>query len=279
MVPNGAVERVTLANGVTMPCLGLGVWQASDREVERVIPQAVEIGYRLIDTATLYENEAGVGRGIRAAAVPREELFITTKVWNRDQGYERTLAAFEASRKRLGLEYIDLYLIHWAVPDRYPETWRALETLYRDGAVRAVGVSNFVVSHLERILQESELVPMVNQIERHPYHAQTPVVAFCQAHGIQVEAWAPLMRGGPLLSDPAIATIAARHGKTPAQVVLRWHLQHHVIPIPKTVRPERLRENLDVFDFTLSAEEMAALDRLDREQQSFPYDPVAVRFG
>lgn len=272
-------QGAVLANGTVMPWVGLGVWEAPSRVLESLIPQAVEVGYRHIDTAAIYGNEEGVGRGIRAAGIAREQLFVTTKVWNRDQGFDKTLAAFAASLKRLGLDYVDLYLIHWAVPGKYRETWKALQKLYREGAVRAIGVSNFQVHHLEELLAEFEIAPMVNQIELHPYLTQTALVEFCQGRGIQVEAWSPLMRGGAVLRDPVIAAIAEKYHKTPAQVALRWNLERRVVVIPKTVHPERLKENLDLFDFALTPEEVEAITRLNRNQQSFPYDPERVTFG
>jgi diketogulonate reductase-like aldo/keto reductase len=272
-------QGAVLANGVVMPWVGLGVWEAPSRVLESLIPQAVEAGYRHIDTAAIYGNEEGVGRGIRAAGIPREQLFVTTKVWNSDQGFEQTLAAFSASLKRLGLDYVDLYLIHWAVPGKYRETWKALQKLYREGAVRAIGVSNFQVHHIEELLAEFEIAPMVNQIELHPYLTQTALVEFCQGRGIQVEAWSPLMRGGAVLRDPVIAAIAEKYHKTPAQVALRWNLERRVVVIPKTVHPERLKENLDLFDFALTPEEVEAITGLNRNQQSFPYDPERVTFG
>ncbi|MCL6547501.1 MAG: aldo/keto reductase [Alicyclobacillus sp.] len=261
-------DCTTLQNGVEMPWFGLGVYKIPDGEdVERAVLAAVEAGYRSIDTAAFYENEAGVGRAVRACGLPRESLFITTKVWNSDQGYESTLRAFEASRKRLGMDYVDLYLVHWPVKGKYRDTWRALEKLYRDGWVRAIGVSNFQVHHLQDVMRDCEVVPMVNQVEYHPRLTQEELLTFCKQQKIQMEAWSPLMRGR-IREIPEIVEIARRHGKTPAQVVLRWDLQHEVVTIPKSVHPERIRENADIFDFELSEEEMKRIDALNRNDRT-----------
>ncbi|MCI3918677.1 aldo/keto reductase [Paenibacillus sp. TRM 82003] len=259
-----------------MPRLGLGVFKVSEGdEVERAVETALEVGYRSIDTAKAYRNEEGVGRAIRASGVPREELFVTTKVWNADQGYEETLAAFEASRERLGLDVIDLYLVHWPVKGKYLATYRALEKLYQDGAVRAIGVSNFQIHHLKDVFANSDVKPMVNQVEYHPLLSQVPLREFCEAEGIQLEAWSPLMQGN--LDVPELQRIAARHGKSPAQVVLRWDLQHGVVTIPKSTNAGRIRENADVFDFELTREDMAALDGLNRDRR-FGSDPDNFNF-
>lgn len=256
-----------LHNGVKMPWLGLGVFKTPEgREVERSVHYALEAGYRHIDTAAIYRNETGVGNAVKDAGIAREELFLTTKVWNTEQGYESTLAAFEQSRKQLRVDYLDLYLIHWAVLDRFQETWRALEKLYRDGWVRAIGVSNFQVHHLHDLLARCEIKPMVNQCEFHPYLTQGELRKFCGEQGIQFEAWSPLMRGAAV-EEPTILRVAEKYGKTPAQVVLRWDLQHDVVTIPKSVRAERVRENAQIFDFELSADDMDALDRLHRDQR------------
>ncbi|MFF5262726.1 aldo/keto reductase [Actinomadura viridis] len=248
-----------------MPQLGFGVWQVADAEAETAVRTALETGYRSIDTARLYKNEAGTGRALRASGIPREELFVTTKLWNSDQGYDSALRAFDASMERLGLEYLDLYLIHWPVParGRYLDTWRALEKLLADGRVRAVGVSNFTVESLTRVIDEAEVVPAVNQIELHPYLQQDALRAFHRVHGIVTEAWSPLGQGKGLLDDPVLASIAEAHGRTPAQVVLRWHLQIGNVVIPKSVTPSRIAENFDSFGFELSDEETAAIGRLD----------------
>lgn len=226
---------------------------------------ALEAGYRLIDTATLYGNEEGVGRAIADSGVPRDELFVTTKVWNSDQGFDSTLRAFDASLDRLGLPTVDLYLIHWPAPalGRYVETWRALERILADGRARAIGVSNFTVEHLRRLFDETDVVPAVNQVELHPGFTQDALRAFHAEHGIVTEAWSPIGRGQGLLEQPAVARVAQAHGRTPAQVVLRWHLQSGHVVIPKSVHADRIRENLDVFDFTLTDADMAALAAIE----------------
>ncbi len=262
-----------------MPWLGLGVWMARDGdEVKQAVKTALQLGYRHIDTAAAYGNEVGVGEAIRESGVPRAEIFVTTKVWNRDQGYESTLAAFDASLSRLGLEYVDLYLIHWAVPGKYMDTWRALETLYRDGKVRAIGVANFQPEHLEEVMSQGSVKPMVNQVELHPYHTQDRLWNFCREHNVQLEAWSPLFRGGELLKEPVLAEIGRKHGKSSAQVVLRWDLQREVVTIPKSVHGERIRENADLFDFALTEEEMAWISGLNQSRQAFDYDPYDVNF-
>ena len=259
------MQQITLNNGISMPQLGYGVFKVPEEEVYEAVSEALRAGYRSIDTAMIYENEEGVGRALRDSGIPREEIFLTTKVWNSDHGYEETLAAFETSLQKLGVDYVDLYLIHWPMPkeDRYVKTWRALEHLYAEGKTRAIGVSNFHIPHLERILAEGSIVPAVNQIELHPFLSQEAIRDFCRKHGIVVEAWSPLMKGRDALTHPVIVDIADRHQKTPAQVVLRWHLQHDIVAIPKSVTPSRIRENLDVFDFSLSDADMQAIDQLN----------------
>lgn len=263
------MKMVTLNNGVNMPQLGFGVWQVPDEEATPAVAKALEVGYTSIDTAMIYKNEAGVGKAIKESGIDREKLFITTKVWNADQGYEQTLKAFDASLERLGLDYIDLYLIHWPTPhyDQYIETYKALEKLYSDGRVRAIGVCNFDIEHLERLLDECDVTPVLNQVECHPYFAQNELKDFCAKHNIYVEAWSPLDQGGEVLTDEVVEKIAKAHGKTTAQVVLRWHLQNNTIAIPKSVTPSRIEENFDLFDFELSNEEMDAINRLDRNQR------------
>jgi len=265
---------VRLNNGVEMPQLGFGVFLVPADEVVEPVRAALDAGYRLLDTAKLYDNEEGVGRAIRDSGVPRDDVFVTTKVWNSDHGYDETLRAFEASRRRLGLDVVDLYLIHWPVParDRYVDTWRALEQLYADGAVRAIGVSNFTVAHLTRLLDHSTVVPAINQVELHPGFPQDDLRKFHDAHGIVTEAWSPLGRGHGLLDTPAVTAIAEAHGKTPAQVVLRWHLQLGLVVIPKSTHEHRIRENIDVFDFSLSDDEVASLTAL-REPGRIGPDP------
>lgn len=271
------VPSITLNNGVEMPQLGFGVFLVPADEVVEPVRSALDAGYRLIDTATLYGNEEGVGRAIAESGVPREEIFVTTKVWNSDQGYDRTLEAFDHSMKLLGLDVLDLYLIHWPTPERdlYADTWRALERIYADGRARAIGVSNFHVPYLERILAEGTVVPAVNQVELHPGLPQDELRAFNARHGIVTEAWSPIGRGQGLLDRDEVQQIARAHDKSPAQIVLRWHVQLGVIAIPKSVRPERIRENLDIFDFELTADEMTALSALDGPARVGP-DPETM---
>jgi diketogulonate reductase-like aldo/keto reductase len=258
------VPTVTLNNGIEMPQLGFGVFLVPPDEVVEPVRTALDAGYRLIDTATLYGNEEGVGRAIRDSGLPRDEVFVTTKVWNADQGYDATLRAFDGSMRLLGLDVLDLYLIHWPVPakDRYRDTWRALERLYADGRVRAIGVSNFTVEHLRRLLEGSDVVPAVNQVELHPGLTQDELRAFHDRFGIVTESWSPLGRGQGLLEQDTVVAIAAAHGRTPAQVVLRWHLQLGLAVIPKSTHAERIRANIDVFGFALDDDEMAALSAL-----------------
>jgi diketogulonate reductase-like aldo/keto reductase len=272
----GLADTVTLNNGVKMPRMGLGVWQVDEgREVEQSVLAALRAGYRSIDTAAAYGNEVGVGKAIRESGIPRGELFVTTKLWNAHHGYDSTLRAHEASLKKLGLDYVDLYLIHWPVKGKYLETWRAFETLYKEGRIRAIGVSNFHIHHLEDVLEKFPTVPAVDQIELHPLLAQKELREFCAKRGIQVEAWSPLMQGR--LNIPVLADIAKKHGKSPAQVVLRWDLQSGIVTIPKSVHEARIIANADVFDFELSADEMAAIDALDKGQRLGP-DPDNFNF-
>jgi diketogulonate reductase-like aldo/keto reductase len=264
-------DRVTLNNGVQMPWFGLGVFKVKEgREVIDSVKAAIKHGYRSIDTAAVYRNEEGVGQAIaesiREYGVSREELFITSKVWNSDQGYQSTLDAFDASLKRLGLEYLDLYLIHWPVKGKYVETWKALEKIYESGKVRAIGVSNFHKHHLEDILAEAKVVPAVDQVELHPYLSQVELREFTRSKGIQIEAWSPLGQG-LVLEDPLIRSTAGKYGKSPAQIVLRWDLQSGVVTIPKSIREERIVENANIYDFELSAEDMKAIDELNRNQR------------
>ncbi|WP_020156981.1 aldo/keto reductase [Caldibacillus debilis] len=266
-----------LHNGVKMPYFGFGTYKVKEgEEVYNAVRTALETGYRLIDTAALYENEEGVGRAIRDSGIPREEIFVTTKVWNSDQGYDSTLRAFETSLKKLDIGYIDLYLIHWAVKGKYLDTWKALVELYKEGRVRAIGVSNFQIHHLQDIMDHFDEIPTVNQVELHPYLTQEELREFCAKHNIKVEAWSPLGRGR-LLDLPELKRIAEKYGKTPAQVVLRWHVQNDIIVIPKSVHPERIKENADIFDFELSDEDMAAINRLNRNER-FGKDPDHVDF-
>ncbi|WP_405667604.1 aldo/keto reductase [Streptomyces sp. NBC_01166] len=267
------VPTVPLNNGVPIPQLGFGVFQVPDDETTAAVTAALEAGYRSIDTAAVYGNEAGVGRALAESGLAREELFVTTKLWNADQGYDAALAAFDTSLAKLGLDHVDLYLIHWPTPARglYVETWRALEKLLADGRIRAAGVSNFQPAHLRHLREESSLVPAVNQIELHPGLQQSELRAVHAEYGIATEAWSPLAQGA-LLKDEAIVSLAERHGKTPAQVVLRWHLQLGNVVIPKSVTPARIQQNIDVFDFELSAADMDAIAGLDRGLRTGP-DP------
>jgi len=273
------VPLVTLNNGVKMPQLGLGVWQAAaGGEVEHAVSAALETGYRLIDTAAMYKNEEGVGKAIRISGIPREDIFVTTKLWNADHGYDSARAAFDASLERLGLDYIDLYLIHWPVPaqNRYVETWKALEEIYASRRALAIGVSNFMPEHLGELLAQGSVVPAVDQVELHPRLQQREIRKFCGEHGIQVESWSPIMRG-ELLGNSSIAPIAEKHGKSAAQVIIRWHLQHGLAVIPKSVHEERIRENFDVFDFELDGSDMGTLDAMDSGERTGP-DPRTANF-
>lgn len=270
-------DTIELHNGVKMPAFGLGVYKVEEGEqLEKTIHTALDLGYRLIDTASFYKNEEGVGQGIRNSGIPREELFITTKVWNSEQGYENTLKAFDDSMERLGLDYLDLYLVHWPVKGKYLDTWRALEELYRKGRVKAIGVSNFKIHHLKDLLSHAAEKPVINQVELHPLLSQVELRGFCQQNDIKVEAWSPLSRGR-FLDEPILGKIAAQHGKTPAQVILRWHLQNQIIPIPKSVTPTRLKENADIFDFQLSQKDMDEINELNKDQR-FGADPDHIDF-
>ena len=263
-------DYTVLNNGTKMPWFGLGVYKTQEgEEVIQSVRTALEYGYRSVDTAKLYENEEGVGQAVRESGIPRDEIFVTTKLWNTDQGYESALKAFEASRRRLGLEYVDLYLIHWPGKSKFKETWKAFEKLYKDGLVRAIGVSNFHVHHLEALLADAEVVPAVNQIELHPRLTQVEVRDYCDRHDIRVEAWSPLMRG-KLLNDPTVTKIAEAHEKSAAQVILRWDLDHGIITIPKSTHAHRIQENANVFDFTLTPDEIAALDALNTNERTGP---------
>ncbi|NQX27134.1 aldo/keto reductase [Microbacteriaceae bacterium VKM Ac-2854] len=265
--PAAPVPTVTLNDGTLIPQLGFGVFKVDPDETERIVADALEAGYRHIDTAAIYGNEEGVGRAIASSGLPREELFVTTKLWNGDQGKQSAAAALDASLEKLGLDAVDLYLIHWPSPaqDRYVESWTTLESLRAAGRTRAIGVSNFLVPHLERLLAETEIVPAVNQIELHPYHQQPEVTAYGLQHGIATEAWGPLGQGKyPLLELAEVTGPAAAHGATPAQVVLRWHLDQGHIVFPKSNNPERVRENFDVFGFELTDAERDAITALER---------------
>lgn len=274
-----SIPSVKLNNGVEIPQVGLGVFQVPDNGTQACVETALELGYRHIDTAAAYYNEEGVGAAVRATGVPREEIFVTTKLRNGDQGYQSALRAFEDSRRALGLDVVDLYLIHWPVPSRglYGETWRAFEKLLADGAVRAIGVSNFLPEHLDRLVSESNVVPAVNQVELHPTFSQPTTVERSRAHGIVPEAYSPLGQGADL-EAPAVVGIANELGVTPGQVVLRWQVQHGVILIPKSVNPERMATNLDLFSFSLTEAQMADIDALDWPTGRIGADPATASF-
>ncbi|TDL33088.1 aldo/keto reductase [Jeotgalibacillus sp. S-D1] len=268
------MNTITLNNGLEMPQIGLGVWQVEDGKVAAdSVRKAIETGYRSIDTAAIYQNEKGVGQGIKESGVPREELFITTKVWNADQGYDTTIKALDESLEKLGLDYVDLYLIHWPMPDkdRYIDTYKAMEKLYEDGKVKAIGVCNFEIDHLQRLMDECTVKPAVNQVECHPYLGQHEMKEFCAKNDIYLESWSPIMQGGEVLKDEAIRNIAEKYGKEPAQVVIRWHLQSNSIVIPKSVTPSRIESNFDVFDFELTDDEMRTINDLDRNERKGPH--------
>jgi 2,5-diketo-D-gluconate reductase A len=269
------VPDVTLIDGTTIPQLGFGVFKVDDDGAERAVSVALETGYRLIDTAKLYGNEAGVGRAIRASGIPRDQVYVTTKVWNDDQGYDAAMRAFDRSASLLDVGVVDLYLVHWPVPgqDLYLDTWRALVHLKEQGAVRSIGVSNFLPAHLEHVIAETAVVPVLNQVELHPRLQQPQLRDFHATTGIATEAWSPLGRDSGLLDDPVVRRIADAHGVTPAQAVLRWHLDLGTIVIPKSVTPARIAENLDVFGFALDADDHRALAALDRGERIGP-DPA-----
>lgn len=268
-MPDIDVPLITLNDGATIPQLGLGVYKVADDEAERVVRTALDAGYRHVDTATLYGNEAGVGRALRDSGLARDEVFLTTKVWNTAQGYDETLRAFDESLALLGTDHVDLYLIHWPAPrrDRYVETYRALEAIRAEGRARSIGVSNFSVSHLERLLGETDVVPVVDQVEAHPWLPQRELRAFADERGIVTEAWSPLARGR-ILDDPTLTAIADAHGVSVAQVVIRWHLQQGLVVIPKSATASRIRSNLDVLGFELDADQLAAIAGLESGQRT-----------
>jgi diketogulonate reductase-like aldo/keto reductase len=274
------VPPIILNNGVEMPQLGFGVWQVPDDEAETAVATALEAGYRSIDTAAIYGNEEGVGKAIAASDVPRKDLFITTKLWNSDHGYDSALRAFDASLEKLGLEYVDLYLIHWPLPSRgtFVETYQALEKIHAEGRAKAIGVSNFLPEHLETLIGATSVIPAVNQIELHPHLQQHAAREYHAEQGIRTEAWSPLGQGKGLLEVPAIIAIAQKHNRTPAQIVLRWHLQLGNVVIPKSVTPSRIKENIEVFDFSLDTEDMAAISALNEDRRIGP-NPATFNVG
>ena len=271
--------RIRFHDGRSIPQVGLGVWRTPEDTAAEVVAAALKAGYRHVDTARIYGNEAGVGEGVHRSGVPREEVFLTTKVWNDDQGYDETLQACEGSLGRLGTDYADLYLIHWPAPNqgRYVETWKALVRLKQEGRARSIGVSNFTAEHLERVIGETGVKPVLNQIEIHPDFPQT---ALREAHvrlGIATQSWSPLGKG-ELLGDPVLAEVAAKHGRTPAQIVIRWHLDEGLVVIPKTVTPARMAENLAVFDFSLDAHDLARIATLENPEGRMGPDPMTATF-
>lgn len=260
-------SATTLNNGLRMPWLGLGVFLSKEgTEVENAVKVALANGYKSIDTAAIYKNERGVGKAIRESGIPREDIFLTSKVWNADQGYSSTMAAFEESLEKLQTDYLDLYLIHWPKGERSKETWKAMEELYQKGRMKAIGVSNFLVHHLDDFLPHCKVMPAVNQVEFHPELIQPDLLVYCQKKGIQLEAWSPIMKGR--VNDvPLMQELAAKYGKTPVQIVLRWDIQKGVVTIPKSVTPEPIIANAAIFDFELSPEDMARIDALDRNKR------------
>jgi diketogulonate reductase-like aldo/keto reductase len=267
---------IKLNDGHEMPRLGFGVWQIANAATVEAVKAAIGAGYRLIDTAAAYGNEAGTGEAVRDAGVPREELYVTTKLWNDSHGHDEALRAFDASMKLLGLESLDLYLIHWPIPrlDRYVDTWRALVRLRGEGRVKSIGVSNFNAEQIQRLADETGEVPAVNQVELHPMFQQTALRSFHAQHGIVTEAWSPLGRA-KILEDETLVAVARKHGKTPAQVVLRWHLDNGIVAIPKTVSPQRMRENIDILGFELDADDLARIARLDDAGGRVGPDPAS----
>ena len=268
-----SVPSLTLNNGVPIPQLGFGVFLIPPDETARAVTTALEAGYRLIDTAQGYDNEQGVGEAVARSDVPRDEIFITTKLVNGQHGYDQALAAFDGSRERLGIDVLDLFLIHWPLPmfDQYVETWRALEQLLADGRVRSVGVSNFEIEHLERLANETDITPAINQVELHPEFPQEELREYHNSHGILTEAWGPLGQNRGLLDDPRVVEMAARKGRTPAQVVLRWHIQLGNVVIPKSVTPHRIQENIDVFDFELDQADLETFNQLNKGRRLGPH--------
>lgn len=270
---------VSFNDGKAIPQIGLGVWRTPNDGAADAVSTAIEAGYRHIDTAAVYENEAGVGEGLRQSGVARGDIFLTTKVWNADQGYDATLKAFDASLQRLGLDHVDLYLIHWPAPNRdlYVDTWRALIRLHEEGRARSIGVSNFTVDHLDRLIAETGVTPVLNQIELHPRFQQRDMRAAHAERGIATESWSPLGQGQQL-EDPTIGEVARKHGKTPAQVIIRWHIDNGLVVIPKSVTPSRIQSNVDVFDFRLDEDDMAKIATLDAADGRMGPDPMTANF-
>ena len=274
------VKNITFNDGNSIPQLGYGVWQIEDNGAADAVGTALETGYRHIDTASIYGNEVGVGRGIAASSVPREDIFLTTKLWNSDQGFEKAIAALDASLERLGTDYVDLYLIHWAKPQQgtYLESWRALIELKKQGKVRSIGVSNFPQAQLREIIADTSVTPAIHQIELHPYFSQEELRKVHEELGIVTEAWSPLGQGGELLNDPVIVEIAGKHGISPAQVVLAWHLAKGIVAIPKSVTPSRIADNFAAADITLDAADIAAIDGLTRKDGRIGPNPENPKF-
>jgi len=273
-------HNLLLNDGSRMPQFGLGTWQTTEENAAAIVSAALAEGYRLIDTASIYGNEAGVGKGILSSGIPREEIFVTTKLWNNRHGFDEALRAFDESLRRLRLDYVDLYLIHWPMPhrNRYSEAWRALIALKNEGRARSVGVSNFRIPELKRLIEETGVVPSVNQIELHPYFQQRALRQFHAQHGIVTESWSPIGQGGGLLRDKKVLQLAQKHQKTPAQIVLRWHLDNGLVAIPKTSNPARLRENFQISGFQLDPEDLALLDDLNDPKGRIGPDPETADF-
>lgn len=271
--------RIPLADGTSIPQVGLGVYQTENDKAPAVIRAALEAGYRHIDTAAIYGNEQGVGEGIQSSGVPRDQIYLTTKLWNSEQGYDSTLKAFDASLKKLGTDHVDLYLIHWPAPkkDLFVDTWKAFIRLQKEGRITSIGVSNFMPEHIDRLVAETGVKPVINQIELHPTFQQAALRAYHQANGIVTQSWSPLGQG-TLMDNPVVTSIASKHGKTPAQILIRWHVDMELVTIPKSANPDRLKANFDVFDFSLDADDMATLAKLDGADNRLGPDPLTADF-